>query len=474
MPAAKVESTGINNLPVLSGGNYFCRRIKTRLRMKKILASFSFAMLAASALQAQTSTVGTKTLSVHFIGNDFGTPQQIRSTSLSAVLRDKKIARFKEMDQGFALMYTNGLTPHVDVAATVGGTFSKSVIPGKATSSDNFLLEADASGHFKMLANNAAVNPYLIGGVGVSKYTNVYGAFIPVGGGFRFNLFGETNIYTQLQYRIPVITDANNYHFQVSFGIGGVLNKKEEPVKEAAPPPPADTDGDGINDADDACPTVFGLARYKGCPIPDTDKDGINDEEDKCPTVPGTAKYNGCPVPDTDKDGINDEEDKCPTVAGVARYNGCPVPDTDGDGVNDEEDKCPTVAGTRANNGCPEVTQEMVQKMNYAAKRIFFITGSAKLSKKSDAALNEVVKILSDDKNVKLSVEGHTDNVGKPAFNKTLSHKRANSVTTYLTAHGVDESRLSAEGFGMEKPVASNKTAAGRAQNRRVELKLSY
>lgn len=432
-------------------------------------------MLAAFSLQAQTSTVGTKTLSLHFISNDFTTPQLIRSTSLSAVLRDKKVAKFSDMDQGFALMYTSGLTPHIDFAGTLGGTFSRNVVPGKTSSSDNFLLEADASGHFKMLANNAAVNPYLIAGIGASKYTNVYGAFIPLGGGFRFNLFGETNIYTQLQYRIPVTTEANNYHFQVSFGIGGLVsNRKEEAVKEVAPPPPADTDGDGINDADDACPTVPGLARYKGCPIPDTDKDGINDEQDKCPTVPGTAKYNGCPVPDTDGDGINDEEDKCPTVAGTARYNGCPVPDTDNDGVNDEEDKCPTVPGTKANNGCPEVTKEMEQKMNYAAKRIFFITGSAKLSSKSNTALNEVVKILSDDKNVKLSVEGHTDNVGKAEYNKTLSDKRANSVKAYLTSHGVDESRLTAEGFGMEQPVASNKTAKGRAQNRRVELKLSY
>lgn len=444
--------------------------------MKKILASLIFLLLAAFSIQAQTSTVGTKTLSFHFIGNDFATPQQIRSTSLTAVLRDKKVTKFKDMDQGFALMYTAGFTPHVDFAATVGGTFSRNVLAGRNTGRESFLLEADAAGHFKMLANDAVVNPYLIAGIGASRYTNVIGAFIPVGGGFRFSLFGETNIYTQLQYRIPVTTEANNYHFQVSFGIGGLISsKKEETVAEAPPPPPpADTDGDGINDADDACPAVFGLARYKGCPVPDTDKDGINDEQDRCPQVPGTAKYNGCPVPDTDGDGINDEEDKCPTVAGVARYNGCPVPDTDKDGVNDEEDKCPTVPGTRANNGCPEVTKEMEQKMNYAAKRIFFLTGSAKLSTKSNAALNEVVKILSDDQNVKLSVEGHTDNVGKAEYNKTLSDKRANSVRTYLVSKGVDESRLTAEGFGMEKPVASNKTAAGRTQNRRVELKLAY
>lgn len=327
---------------------------------------------------------------------------------------------------------------------------------------------------FKMLANQATLNPYLIGGIGASKYGNVIGAFIPVGGGFQFNLFGETNLYTQLQYRIPVTTEANNYHFQVSIGIGGLISSKKEEAAPPPPPPPADTDGDGIIDSEDACPTVFGLARYKGCPIPDTDKDGINDEQDKCPNVPGVAKYNGCPVPDTDKDGINDEEDKCPQVAGVARYQGCPVPDTDGDGVNDEDDRCPNVAGTLANKGCPEVNVEQIKKVEYAAKRIFFVTGSAKLSAKSNPALNSVVTLLNEDKNLKLSIEGHTDNVGKADYNKNLSDKRAASVKSYLVSKGVDESRLTAEGFGMEKPVATNKTAAGRAQNRRVELKLSY
>ena len=77
----------------------------------------------------------------------------------------------------------------------------------------------------------------------------------------------------------------------------------------------------------------------------------------------GFQKYKGCPIPDTDKDGINDEQDKCVEIAGIARHNGCPVPDTDSDGVNDEEDKCPRLAGTSANNGCPEIKEE-VKKEN--------------------------------------------------------------------------------------------------------------
>jgi len=240
------------------------------------------------------------------------------------------------------------------------------------------------------------------------------------------------------------------------------------------PPPPTDTDNDGIIDSLDKCPTVPGIAKYNGCPIPDTDKDGINDEEDKCPTVPGIAKYNGCPIPDTDKDGINDEEDKCPTVPGVKEYQGCPVPDRDKDGIPDETDKCPDVPGVASQQGCPEITEEVTKRIEYAAKRIFFNTNSTKLLAKSFAPLNDVITILNENPAVKLKIDGHTDNTGSDAYNLKLSDGRAASVKAYLVSKGVDESRLVSEGFGETTPIADNKTAKGRQENRRVELKLFY
>ena len=240
------------------------------------------------------------------------------------------------------------------------------------------------------------------------------------------------------------------------------------------PPPPADTDGDGIPDNEDKCPTVKGIAKYQGCPIPDTDKDGINDEEDKCPTVPGIARYQGCPIPDTDKDGINDEEDKCPTVPGIARYQGCPIPDTDGDGVNDEEDKCVTIPGPKENFGCPIISEEVKKKVDVAANNILFVTGSFKLQSKSFKGLNEVAKIMNENPGMSLDIAGHTDNVGADDKNMTLSQNRANAVKDYLVSKGVDASRISATGYGETMPIATNATAAGRQQNRRSELKLSY
>jgi len=259
----------------------------------------------------------------------------------------------------------------------------------------------------------------------------------------------------------------------------GIIDKDDKcptvpGVKEYQGCPVPDTDGDGINDLEDKCPTVKGVKEYQGCPIPDTDGDGINDKDDKCPTVPGVKEYQGCPIPDTDKDGILDVDDKCPTVPGVKEYQGCPIPDTDGDGLNDKEDKCPTLAGPRENQGCPLVTEAIKKRVDYAATRILFVTGSYKLASSSNKGLNEVVKILQDNPDLHLAIDGHTDNVGADEYNQTLSDNRAGAVKMYFINKGIDETRLTSAGHGETMPIADNKTAAGRQKNRRVEMKLNY
>ncbi len=253
----------------------------------------------------------------------------------------------------------------------------------------------------------------------------------------------------------------------------GILHKAQrERAAQEVPVPAiaqrADRDGDGIFDDEDSCPDVKGLASLKGCP--DADADGISDAEDQCPAVAGLAKYNGCPVPDTDSDGVNDDEDKCPTVKGLARLQGCPVQDTDGDGVNDEEDKCVNRAGPLSNMGCPVIAKEVTDKINTAAQSIFFATGSAKILPKSFASLNDVVAILKADESLNLTADGYTDNTGSEEKNLVLSEERSVAVITYIASKGIAESRLSSDGHGIDNPVADNKTAAGRAKNRRVEL----
>jgi iron complex outermembrane recepter protein len=258
----------------------------------------------------------------------------------------------------------------------------------------------------------------------------------------------------------------------------GQLKACKAPAKPKTMPPaipvvaakPADTDSDLVPDTEDACPTVAGLVSLKGCP--DGDGDGVADKEDACPTVAGAKIFNGCP--DTDGDGIADMLDKCPNEAGTAAYKGCPIPDADKDGVADDADKCPAVAGTPENAGCPAIKEEVVKKVNMAAQQILFATGKTTLLKSSYKSLAGIADILQQTQELKLLIEGHSDNTGKADKNLALSQGRADAVKTFFAGKGIDASRLTATGHGQDMPVADNKTAAGRVKNRRVELKLGY
>lgn len=191
--------------------------------MKKVFASILLLTVLASGNGVQAQTESNKTIGFSFISNDFITAQRIRQGTLSQVLRDKQVSNLSETGLGFAVTYSKAVLSGIDLATTLGGSFARFSLPGKRISDNKFLLEIDASANFKMLRDSATLNPYLIAGIGASKYSNVYGAFIPVGGGFKLNLFGEASLFTQLQYRIPVTPDANAHHFQVSFGISGRL-----------------------------------------------------------------------------------------------------------------------------------------------------------------------------------------------------------------------------------------------------------
>ncbi len=230
--------------------------------------------------------------------------------------------------------------------------------------------------------------------------------------------------------------------------------------------PIPDTDGDGVNDEVDKCPNQTGLAKYQGCPIPDTDGDGINDEEDKCPNEKGTAKYQGCPVPDTDGDGINDEMDKCPNEKGLEKYQGCPIPDSDGDGINDEEDRCPNEPGVPEMKGCKKIEK-------FEASRVTFASSKSILTKQGMTELDIVVAFMQRaPEGVKINLVGHTDNTGSDKINDPLSQARADAAKAYLVSKGISADRISTEGRGSGEPIAPNDTKAGKAQNRRVEVKI--
>lgn len=246
---------------------------------------------------------------------------------------------------------------------------------------------------------------------------------------------------------------------------------------------PLDSDGDGVPDYLDKCAQTpkeaWGFVDSLGCPL-DSDGDGVYDYIDKCPDTPkeaeGTVDEYGCPR-DSDGDGVPNFKDKCPDTPAEANgkvdENGCPK-DSDGDGIYDYLDKCPEVPGVKENNGCPEIKAEVKKIFKKALTGIQFETGKSVIKRSSYPILNDVVRIMKENPDYKLSISGYTDNTGSAEKNKKLSEDRALAVLTYLTKHGVDVSRVHSAGYGIENPIASNATPQGRAKNRRVEFEVEF
>ena len=227
-----------------------------------------------------------------------------------------------------------------------------------------------------------------------------------------------------------------------------------------------DRDNDSIADLDDSCPDAKGLREFNGCP--DTDGDGIPDAQDSCVTVKGLAQFNGCP--DTDGDGIPDNRDDCPTEIGLAQFRGCP--DRDGDGVPDKTDKCPDVPGLPEYDGCPPVIPaQEIHRIELSSQSILFRTGSNAIEPNVYQVLDQIAAIMTKYPFTKWRIEGYADITGSVKVNLDLTTRRAEAVKDYLVKKGVKPENLSTYGYGKTKFIATNKTAAGRAKNRRVEIR---
>jgi outer membrane protein OmpA-like peptidoglycan-associated protein len=319
-----------------------------------------------------------------------------------------------------------------------------------------------------------------------------------VGGKFYLNRWwglrvDARHILTAGEEADPVATGGASHHFEVLAGLVLTLGRDEPP-----PPPDPDADKDGVLGAADICPSTPGVPP-DGCPPKDTDGDGKIDAEDRCLDVP-SAEPDGCPPPDTDKDGRLDRDDACPNEAGTLP-NGCPdldpdkdsvnlpadqcpdqpgpvngCPDQDNDGLADKDDRCATEPETKngyqESDGCPDELPKAIKKFVGTIAGITFPSGSAKIAPSSFATLDAAVKVLNDYPELRLEVSGHTDDVGVREANVKLSQERAEAVRAYFVSKGIGEERVVAVGHGPDKPVADNKTKAGKAANRRIEFAL--
>jgi hypothetical protein len=247
---------------------------------------------------------------------------------------------------------------------------------------------------------------------------------------------------------------------------GDTIPDKDDPCPDKAGPAKfngcPDSDGDGIPDRLDACPDEPGKPELRGCPDKDRDRDGIPDGLDECPTVKGLISLNGCP--DKDGDNIPDYKDECPNMPGLPQFNGCP--DSDGDGIPDHLDGCSDEPGPANNNGCPKKVP-----VDYAGQ-ILFEPNKTTILPYSYPLLDSLVSLINNNPECYIKVDGHTDNSGNPKLNMTLSQMRANAIRNYLLSRGVVEDKIVAKGYGDTKPIADNKTAAGRVKNHRIEINL--
>jgi len=322
-------------------------------------------------------------------------------------------------------------------------------------------------------------------------YASIGGGYIWMGdhdtgtfnGALGFNVWFNDNLGLNLETKYKHAFESKIVqHFQHSLGLvikfGGTDSDNDGVFDDVDACPEVfglieyngcpDSDNDGVIDSKDACPNVAGLESLNGCP--DTDGDGIADKDDACPNDKGTKANNGCP--DADNDGVIDSKDKCPNVAGPAANNGCPWPDTDNDGVLDKDDDCPKVAGLASNKGCPEVSVQDIAKLEELFKTVYFETNKASFKSETIAKLNEAIAIIVKYPTAKFAISGHTDSIGNDAYNLKLSEERAQAVKNYLISKGVSSNNLTAKGYGETQPVESNMYNAGRAANRRVDIKL--
>lgn len=257
-----------------------------------------------------------------------------------------------------------------------------------------------------------------------------------------------------VSHKLGVDNTFISHNFEALLGLSVVLNRRNTPTpKQAKPPLPKpndDRDGDGIRDADDQCPDV--PENFNG--YQDTD---------------------GCPEQDRDGDGFWDDQDSCPDEAGVDP-DGCPIGDSDGDGLLDDVDQCvnepETFNGFQDEDGCPDELPEEVKRFTGNIKGITFDTNKATIRRDSIPVLDQAVQILLQYPDIRIEIAGHTDNQGKHAHNMELSKQRADSVKSYLVGMGVADSRIETVGHGPDKPIDSNDSKAGRANNRRIEFRV--
>jgi outer membrane protein OmpA-like peptidoglycan-associated protein len=354
-----------------------------------------------------------------------------------------------------------GLGHHIRWSFTGGYLIRSdaSVLPNAGVGSE---LQFGALIQYADLKNRFAVGPEAMLGTVVEHAFEGNWTSLELLLGFHYNVIKQ--IQTGVAVGIGLLSEPGTPDARVLFRLAyaPIRTPKPHPTSSTPTPTPTPTSGPG-----------------------DRDHDGVLDQDDQCPDQPAgdhpDPKRPGCPLKDRDGDGVPDDVDQCPDVAAgrvpdPARA-GCPANDRDGDGVLDSVDACPDKPGAPSTdpkkNGCPGLV-EVKNGQLITLKPVYFASNRDVILPQSFPVLSAVADLLIKQTELKhLVVEGHTDSQGLAAMNLALSKRRAGSVMKYLVDHGVAAGRLSAEGYGPDRPIAPNDTIEGRAKNRRVEFHIT-
>jgi len=328
---------------------------------------------------------------------------------------------------------------------------------------------------------------------------------VDVGAGFEFAVSPSLSVGPVLRYGQTVQPDSHGgqpdpYPDDARYLVGGISLSLRSAEPAAPRPAPVatviaasrDSDGDGVPDSEDLCPTTVqgerADAHRPGCAVRDRDGDGVSDDRDLCVEVaqgPDPEPMRpGCPAADSDHDGVADHADACPDVVPGAIADparpGCPDGDRDGDGYADSRDRCPAEPETFNNvtdeDGCPEAQAPMVVirsgMIQLQGNPVNFAPASDRIiGRRSFEILDALAAVLRAHSEIaRVDIQGHTDDRGARATNLELSARRARAVRTYLVDHGVAPERVEAHGLGPDRPIADNARSEGRATNRRVEV----
>jgi outer membrane protein OmpA-like peptidoglycan-associated protein len=472
--------------------------------MNRLLRPTIVAVLAAGGIAASTSLAHANVE----IGGTAGL--HVFSTTNELGVNDVPDANSEHNSALFGLRLGWFFTPMFGIEGEFG------VIPSESRQNVfdvwNITYRAQAVAQFRTKDPEVKLIPFVFLGGGAFQIVDNGGskndaqiakdtdAVLYFGAGVKYRV--ENNWGLRLDARLLFPPSSKDDSFTEDFeALLSIYKEFGRPKVEKVVPPPVDNDPDkdGIVGDADKCPNEAedkdGFQDEDGCPDPDNDGDGVLDAADKCPNEAedkdGFQDEDGCPDPDNDGDGIPDAADKCPMEPedkdGFQDEDGCPDLDNDGDGVPDAVDKCPndpeTKNGFQDEDGCPDEIPAKLKQFTGVIQGINFKVSDAALQTTSNATLDKAVAVLKEFGDLKLEIQGHTDDQplkagGKYPDNQALSQARAESVKAYFVSKGIEEGRLTAKGFGDTVPVENPKDLKGgklnaaRAKNRRVEFKL--